>query len=167
MAFAELEPRAGFFEHRVVLGATAVTPWGDMRVFVTHLTHADPEINRAQAASLMASVAASDGEPVIVAGDFNAPQDFPQINALGWIDTYRVVHPDDAGFTCCVHDLSRGPGEPLEKRIDYIFLVPGTGRAEVVASRRVLDQPFWSEGGWLWASDHVGLVTTINVSMER
>ena len=55
-----LAPRAGLFEHRVALQATAVTPWGDLRVVSTHLTHGDPEVNETQAASLIAFVNASD-----------------------------------------------------------------------------------------------------------
>jgi endonuclease/exonuclease/phosphatase family metal-dependent hydrolase len=163
VALAELEPGAGLFEHRMALRATAVTPWGDVRVFVTHLTHGDPTVNRDQAASLAAFVAASGGEPAIVAGDFNALESSPQIRGLGWIDTYRAIHPDGAGFTCCIGDLSGGPDEPLEKRIDYIFLVPGAGYAEVTGSQRVLDRPFPEVGGWLWASDHVGLLTAVSM----
>jgi len=45
-----------------------------------------------------------------------------------------------------------------------VFLVPGTARsAEVVSSQRVLDQPFRTADGWLWASDHVGLLTVIHL----
>jgi len=160
--FAELEPRPGLFEHRVVLQVTVLTPWGDVRVFVTHLTNGDAEINRSQVASLMAFVAASGEEPAVVAGDFNALEDSPQIRGTGWTDTYRAVHPDEAGLTCCVDDLTQGPDEPLEERIDYIFLTPGTGCAEVVGSQRVLDQPLRDNEGWLWASDHVGLLSTVS-----
>ena len=52
--------------------------------------------------------------------------------------------------------------EPLEERIDYLFLVP-EGRAQVVSSHKVVDRPAWSGHGWLWASDHVGLLTTIEL----
>jgi len=168
----ELEPRPGPFEHRVVLGATAATPWGDVRVYVTHLTNGDSAINQGQAADLAPFVERSGGGPALVAGDFNATEDEPQIQALGWIDTYRAANPADPGWTCCVDDLSAGPGEPLEERIDYLFLVPAQGSIapagripamEVVASQRVLDQPARSGDGWLWASDHVGLLTTLAV----
>ena len=162
--FTELEPRAGFFEHRVVLGATAVTPWGEIRIFSTHLTNGAPAINRAQAASLRSFVETAGDGPAIVAGDFNATEDTPQVQDLagGWVDTYRAVHPQEAGLTCCVDDLTHGPDEPLEKRIDYIFFVPGTGRGgRAVDSRRVLDRPFRVGDGWLWASDHVGVLTAI------
>ena len=165
-AFTELRPRAGFFEHRIVLHAIAVTPWGDLRVFVTHLTHGEQAVNEGQAASLSAFVQATGSGPAVVAGDFNAREDSPQIEALAraWVDAYRVANPDDPGLTCCADDLTRGPDEPLEKRIDYIFLVPASGwGAEVLAARRVLERPMPTRDGWLWASDHVGLLATIRL----
>jgi endonuclease/exonuclease/phosphatase family metal-dependent hydrolase len=168
--FTELEPRAGFFEHRVVLGATATTPWGDVRVLVTHLTHSDPEVSQAQAASLWGLVGASWDVPSVVAGDFHAREDSPQIEALTsrWVDTYRALHRDDEGFTCCIDDLSSGPSEPLEERIDYLFLVWGAeDAARVVSSQKVLDQPFESAGRWQWASDHIGLLTAISVERSE
>ena len=59
---------------------------------------------------------------------------------------------------------SAGPAETLEKRIDYVFLVPGMAHsAEVVNSQRVLDRPFRTPDGWLWASDHAGLLTVIQL----
>jgi endonuclease/exonuclease/phosphatase family metal-dependent hydrolase len=165
VVFTEVQPRPGPFEHRVVLGATVLTPWGDVRVFVTHLTNGAPEVNRSQATSLMEFVDTSGDGPAVVAGDFNASEDSPQIEALTsqWVDAYRAVHPADAGFTCCVDDLSSGSTEPLEERIDYIFMVPGAQHIPmVVSTQKVLDQPFESSGAWQWASDHIGLLTEIS-----
>ncbi len=162
-AFWVLTPRAGLFEHRVVLHAVAATPWGPVDIFATHLTHGEPAVNQAQAASLQAYVAQMGGTPAVVAGDFNATEDAPQIRALGWIDTYRAANPDEQGFTCCVDDLVGGPEEQvLRKRIDYLFTVPGTSAVEVVDSQVVLDRPAHLEGGWLWPSDHVGVLTTLS-----
>jgi endonuclease/exonuclease/phosphatase family metal-dependent hydrolase len=170
-SFVELEPRAGTFEHRVALGATAVTPWGDVRVHVTHLTHGDASVNEAQASALADFVDRLAGMPALVAGDFNAREDSPQIQILlsgemsrgtGWIDTYRAVHPADPGHTCCVDDLRR-PDEALEQRIDYIFYVPGTTPGRVVGSQRILDRAASTGEGWLWASDHAGLLTTLSL----
>ena len=125
VSFVELEPRAGFFEHRVALKATAETPRGDVDIIVTHLTHGDPQVNRGQVEALKEFVErAAAGRPTIVAGDFNALEDSSQVAGLGWIDTYRASNPDDPGLTCCVDDLAAGPAESLEKRIDYVFLVP-------------------------------------------
>lgn len=165
--FAELQPQAGFFEHRVVLGATAVTPWGEARVFVTHLTNGAPEVNEAQAESLMRFATASGEEIAILAGDFNASEDSPQIQVMSkqGLDVYRTLHPDMEGFTCCVGDLSSGPIEPLEERIDYVFLLPANqDHSRVVSCEQVLNQPFWVDGGWQWASDHIGLLTAITLA---
>lgn len=164
-----LTPHAGFFEHRVVLHATAATPLGPVHVFVTHLTHGASEINQAQAASLQAYVAQAGALSAIVAGDFNATEDTPQIRALDWIDTYCAAHltgpgacPEPTqGLTCCVDDVTGGPGQALQERIDYVFLVPGTSAVEVVDSQVVLDRPVHLEDGWLWPSDHAGVLTTL------
>ncbi len=164
-AVVELRPAPGLFEHRVALHATAVTPWGDLRVFASHLTAGNPGLNQDQAAALQSFVTATGSGPAIVAGDFNATDDSPQIRALGgvWIDTYRAANLGDPGFTCCIDNLT-AESEQLEERIDYLFLVPGPGgQARVLSSRKVLDQPAWVGDGWQWASDHVGLLTTIEL----
>ncbi|MBN1657460.1 MAG: endonuclease/exonuclease/phosphatase family protein, partial [Anaerolineae bacterium] len=166
-ALVELEPRAGFFEHRVVLHATAETGWGDVGVFVTHLTAGDAEINRRQAAALQAFVEATATGPAIVAGDLNAKEETPQIEALAqaWVDSYRFANPGDAGPTCCVDDLG-DETEALEKRIDYLFLVPGASEGVCVASSvRVMDRAVQVADRWLWASDHAGLLTTIEMAI--
>lgn len=162
----ELEPRAGRFEHRVVLHATALTPQGDLQVFVTHLTNGDPEINRAQAAALVTFVAKNSTGPAIVAGDFNATEHSATMKAIPqqWIDTFRVAHPDDEGLTCCIDNLTQGPGEALEKRIDYLFFIPGSATgASVRDSQLVFDQPYRVADGWQWVSDHVGLLSVIDI----
>jgi endonuclease/exonuclease/phosphatase family metal-dependent hydrolase len=164
--YAELEPQAGFFEHRVVLHATAATPWGDVDLFVTHLTTGGDEVNGAQVASLQAFVAQTDRAVALVGGDLNAREDSPQIEMLvhEWVDTFRTAHPDDPGLTCCIDDLAHGPGEPLEKRIDYLFLVPrGEPGFQVQGAGRVLDQPAQTAGGWQWASDHVGILAEFEI----
>ena len=161
----ELEPSAGFFEHRVALQATVSTPWGDLRVVSTHLTHGEPAVNEAQAESLIAFVdASSSGTPAVVAGDFNARQDSPQIGALyaaGWIDTFRTAHPGEPGLTCCIDNLA-DPDQAHSRRIDYIFLIPGDGTFSIVDSRVVFDQALPSGDGPLWASDHAGLLTRLS-----
>ncbi len=170
VACLELQPRGGFFEHRVVLGATASTPWGQVRVFVTHLTNGEPEVNRAQAESLMRFVTGPGQGISIVAGDFNATEESPQIKAITAqaVDSYRAVHPDDPGFTCCIEDLASGWAESLEERIDYVFVVSEEeGDATVVSCQRVLDHPFEIGGRWQWASDHVGLLTAVQPPQFR
>jgi len=162
--FTVLQPKAGFFENRVVLGATAATPQGKVTFFVTHLTDKDPQVNRGQAVSLRSFVEGYSGGLTVIAGDFNAQENSPQIVELAshWTDAYRVIYPDDPGLTCCIDDLTASPGEPLEKRIDYIFLVNMTGESgKITSAQHVFYQPFPVGGGWQWASDHTGLMVEI------
>ncbi len=161
-----LPPQAGFFESRVALGATAVTPFGEVMFFVAHLTDkkSDPTINRGQAESLKEFVEANTSGLAVVGGDFNAREDSPQIVDLSssWTDAYRTLHPGDPGLTCCIDNLTAGPGEPLEERIDYIFVVRKDGNGGQIASaRHVFDQPFPVGSGWQWASDHTGLLVEL------
>jgi endonuclease/exonuclease/phosphatase family metal-dependent hydrolase len=160
-----LEPQPGFFESRVALGATADTPWGELTFFVTHLTNKDPAVNQGQAESLKAFVEAHTSGLAVVAGDFNALLEGSHQNialARGWTDAYRAVHPLEEGLTCCIDDLAAGPEEPLEKRIDYIFLVAGgEERWRILDTRFVFDRSFPVEGGWQWVSDHIGLLVEI------
>jgi endonuclease/exonuclease/phosphatase family metal-dependent hydrolase len=165
LAFVELEPQVSYFEHRMALHATAATPWGNVRIYATHLTSGHPADNPGQAASLQAFVESTGSVPAIVAGDFNAREDTSQIQALseGWVDTYRVANPGDAGWTCCINDLT-AETDTRDERIDYLFLVPGSGAgASVVSSVRVLDRPVQTADGWLWASDHVGVLSAIQL----
>jgi endonuclease/exonuclease/phosphatase family metal-dependent hydrolase len=159
--FRELRPRAGFFENRVALHAVIEAPQGEMDVFVTHLTNGDDQVNAAQAEDLRRYVEEARAYFTIVAGDFNAREDSPQVRELAraWSDAYRAANPLDEGRTCCIDELTAGPGEPLEARIDYVFLAVGQGqRYHLVSAERILDEPFQTTGGWLWASDHVGLL---------
>ena len=162
--FYELRPAAGAFEHRTVLHAEVDSPGGSLKVFVTHLTSGDPVINRQQTESLLDYVKTSSNLPKIIAGDFNASESSPQIMTLAqeWVDAYRLFNPDDQGFTCCLDDLKSEPAEPFEKRIDYIFLA-GSEQAELTLldAQRVFDQPERTSNGWQWASDHAGVMVTI------
>jgi endonuclease/exonuclease/phosphatase family metal-dependent hydrolase len=158
----ELQPQAGFFEHRIVLNATAITEFGDIGLYVTHLTNGDPDINFGQSKSLVDVVWKNVGTFSIIAGDFNAEPETDQIHKLGltWIDAYNYINPLAEGYTCCVNNLNSSHAIP-SKRIDYIFLAPGSTDLNVVSADRVFSHPFQIESGWLWASDHIGLSVEI------
>jgi len=159
--FTELQPRAGLFESRVTLGASAVTPWGEVTFYVAHLTDKDSKVNAGQAQDLRGFVEAHTTGLAVMAGDFNAREDSPQIKQLSgvWTDTFRIMHPGEEGLTCCINDLKGSPGEPLEERIDYIFLVHPSGK--IIDVEHVFDHPFKVGDGWQWASDHTGLMVEI------
>jgi endonuclease/exonuclease/phosphatase family metal-dependent hydrolase len=156
--FTELRPRVDLFQHRMVLGATAVTPWGEIRFFGTHLTHSNPGINVKQLSALRNFVETNTQGMAIVGGDFNAKADSAQIRGLEgeWTDTYHRMHPGDAGLTCCMYNLNAPPGETLQMRIDYIFLV--NERGELTSAEHAFYAPFKVGEGWQWASDHTGLI---------
>jgi endonuclease/exonuclease/phosphatase family metal-dependent hydrolase len=162
--FSELKPRAGFFEHRVVLHAVVQTPIGPLDLYVTHLTNGAEQVNQGQSDSLHTYVARTAQHVAVVAGDFNAQEESPQIRALNreWMDAYRNANPGNTGYTCCILELSAPPSNPLTKRIDYIFIVPAAGvQLNILEAQVVFNQPQRNEAGWLWASDHAGLLVTI------
>ena len=161
VAGIELRPRAGFFEHRVVLYARVETSQGRLDAFSTHLTNGDAEVNRGQVESLRRFVESRAGALFVVGGDFNAHEDSPQIRALAarWTDAWRAAHPDRAGPTCCA-DPRAGPEERPDERIDFVFV---SHQAAVRSGRRVLQDPIRRESGWLRASDHLGLLAELEV----
>ena len=162
--FSVMQPRIGFFESRVILMATADTPGGDVDFLVTHLTDKDPQANRGQVASLRSFVDKYIENVVVISGDFNATDDSLQVTGLArdWMDVFKNVYLSDPGLTCCIDNLSSGPEESLEKRIDYIFLVRKTGEnGKIGSAEYVFDHPFSTGDGWQWASDHVGLMVVV------
>lgn len=160
--FVELRPRAGFFEHRVALQATVVTPVDDVVVVCTHLTNKSESTRIAQVLALRQFVESEKNRPAVVAGDFNMTEEVLTPLLKGWQDAYRVIHPSDTGLTCCIDDLSAPPDEQMEKRIDYIFLAPPLPSWKIVDSHLAFEKPVHLENGeWLWASDHVGLLIEI------
>jgi endonuclease/exonuclease/phosphatase family metal-dependent hydrolase len=147
----------------VALAAAALTPWGEITFVVTHLTDKAPQKNIEMAMSLQNFVQALPGDLRVVGGDFNAQEDSPQIRLLSgsWSDAFRLAHPDEAGPTCCIADLS-APGDTLDERIDYVFLASHSGlNGRVLSARRVFDAPFRLGGAWQWPSDHAGLLVEI------
>lgn len=167
--FAELRPSASLFDNRIVLAATAKTPHGSIDLFVTHLTDDNPPVNQAQAETLAAFVQTEAQHPAIVAGDFNATETSAQIKLLTqqWQDSYRLLHPNELGATCCVTDLTTSTNEVLKTRVDYLFLVPTTAQTvEVVAIEQLFEQPFEMANGRLWLSDHAGLLATIQIEPQ-
>ena len=159
VATTELTPHAGPFEHRIALAATADTPWGALRLVVTHLAGSDEEVNLGQAASLAAWTTAQAGPmlPMLIVGDFNATPESATYASLpsAWTDAYRSVHPDDAGHTCCLDDLEAAPPSVMPGRVDYQF---AAGGLTPVSAEVILLDALPVGDGWLRASDHAGLL---------
>lgn len=159
----ELPRGDDFFEHRVALHAVADTPWGSVGLVATHLSGTPSHVSAAQVGALARFVGDPD-VPTIIGGDFNATPESPSIQDLAerWTDVLAAAMPADTGRTCCVDNLTTGPGAPLQERIDYLWLA-GPAPA-LVRAQRILVNPVGTTGRWLRASDHVGLYAELGLS---
>ncbi len=145
---------------RLVLAAGILTPHGEVNVFATHMI-VDPDqvmkADQALAAWLFMSVFPSE-RPGFFAGDLNADPDTLAMQFLrgeashqaetgDLIDAWSTVNPGEDGFTI--------PSDGPDRRIDYVYVVPGTAPLPTVdACQLVFDTP---EQG-VYASDHIGVM---------
>jgi len=142
---------------------------GDFLALNTHLSWrpADQGIRYRQAEELIQAVEIlSEEGPVLCAGDFNAPDDSPEIELLQargrFKDCYAVHNPGERGWTWNHRNPNTQAPSNLvggqllaERRIDYIFCRPA--REFPFSSRScsiILNQP---DPRGVWASDHFGL----------
>jgi endonuclease/exonuclease/phosphatase family metal-dependent hydrolase len=162
--FSELNPKAGLFEHRVVLHVISTTSIGEIGIYVTHLTNGDEIVNLKQSESLAKFVSLDNTAFTIVAGDFNAKPSSTQIRAMSslWVDTFLKVEPENDGFTCCNDDLYQRHSNP-DKRIDYLFYSSNEIEPYIESSKQVFSRSYPVDDGWLWASDHLGLEVVFKV----
>jgi endonuclease/exonuclease/phosphatase family metal-dependent hydrolase len=159
-AVDELPPCGRPFDVRVMVFAELKTRAGHLPVFSAH-TSGDPCHARAVAELVHARRGAL---PAVLMGDFNAVETDPAIQALtrgaGFLDAFRLANPGAPGFTD--GQALDAPRATADRRIDYIFLVPGgqvPGR--VMSSRVVLDRPGRRGAEVRWASDHYGVLAEI------
>ena len=121
----QLGSRANPFVRRMALGAQVETPCGKVMAFSVHLG-LTPRQNAVQINDLRDWIARlSNGLPAFIGGDFNSPENSPQIRhaRLRWLDAYRQVKPHGEATT---HVLRWPWGGLLRRaRLDYIFINPG------------------------------------------
>lgn len=157
-------PRCGrLADPRVLLFAEVQTPWGRLPVFSTH-TSGDPCHTRRVAELVRERRGAL---PAVLMGDFNAPEGSPAIAALteeaGFLDAFRLANPTAPGPTVWQRIEVAEP--TVRRRVDYLFLVPGTAApGHVLGSRVVLDAPRrLADGRVRWPSDHYGVLAELAV----
>jgi endonuclease/exonuclease/phosphatase family metal-dependent hydrolase len=148
---------------RVLLFAELETPWGRVGVFSTHISD-DP----CQSQAVATLVRDSRGPlPTILMGDFNAEENSPVITALtregGLVDVFRMANPTAPGAT--VWRGARTSESTARRRVDYLFLLPGTAfTGRVLSSWVVADRlGRLPDGTSLRASDHSPVLATIEV----
>ena len=159
---------ARFYDPRVVLRAAVETPRGRMQVFSTHLAHDDG----CKARRLGEIVRAHGGPlPALVLGDFNASDSTETIQTLvrqtGFVDAYRAANPTGGGAAggATVWQRPDAQDPTVSRRVDFIFVMPGSAApARVRSSRVILSTPGRRANGTaLWPSDHYGVVADIAV----
>lgn len=131
-----------------------------VNVYATHLhwTDAGAAIRAQQMADLAKFIdATSDGIPSVVAGDFNATADAPELASLrqGFVDTYGSQHANQDPVASSTLNLKYF----APKRIDHVFFQRG---AFLPLSADILfNQP---DAQGVWASDHYGLHVTLQLA---
>jgi len=126
------------------------------------------QLRAAQVSELVGTLPAD--VPVVVMGDLNDEPGSPMYQVLlgaGMTDLWRALRPGAAGNTCCHDDNLADHVARLDEHIDYIFARGfGHGAAGVQGKIGLFgDQPSERIAGPLhplWASDHAGLVATLN-----
>jgi len=105
------------------------------------------------------------GNPILIGGDFNDVAHSETIRTLtgsGFIDLHAAAGIGH-GHTNDRNDLDIEGSEAFpNQRIDYIFFRPGRGKFTINSVQLFLDQPTTvSDGQWLWASDHFGVLSRL------
>ncbi len=162
-----------FVEQRVALRGTILAPDGGLLdVFGVHLTDAPPTDGRVprreQVEDFERFVAdrAAAGRPAIVAGDFNAA---PDADEIGWLASRGFRDLCAANGAKATNDRNdrdlEARADTSDQRIDYVFaLTPADAEVRVVDARLFLAAPAAPDGGgWLWASDHNGVVVDLEI----
>jgi endonuclease/exonuclease/phosphatase family metal-dependent hydrolase len=167
-----LSPGPSLFERRVALEAILEGPSGRFSAFSVHLSALSAARRRRQIARLLRAVESSPHDhPVIVGGDFNADERSHEVRLLtelgGWLDSFRHLNLDDAGYTW--GQALSSAAATAGSRIDFLFSAPAGGEHwNPRHSRLVLDRSFpEARDGVLWASDHYGVLTEFEVPSSR
>jgi endonuclease/exonuclease/phosphatase family metal-dependent hydrolase len=169
-------PRGGTEERRTLLFAEALSPFGAIPFFVTHLNwkFEDGHVRAAQVREIVQAIDAlqsADGFPAVLVGDMNAEPDSDEmrylrgLTALGgdrrvyFQDAFALAGDGSPGATYARRNPFAAPLREPDRRIDYI-LVRGRDerhRGEPLDAALCFDQPV--DG--TFPSDHFGVVANL------
>jgi endonuclease/exonuclease/phosphatase family metal-dependent hydrolase len=102
--------------------------------------------------------------PVIALGDFNASDKsstYRNFLNAGFKDTWRLVHPREAGYSCCQDEDLLNQVPQLKERIDFILYRGGD--IKVDDAKLVGVRPSDRIPSGQWPSDHAGVVATLSI----
>ena len=139
------------------------------RFVTTHLeVEGFPKVQEAQAQEFLAGPAKTDGA-VIAVGDFNSdaepgPTDVNTTTysdlTKSWFKDAWLVNGGANGDTCCQNSTLTNPVSLVHTRIDLVLT---HGPVDAESAKVVNDKPIASTPP-LWASDHAGVVATLELA---
>lgn len=150
-------------DHRTAGFARLLVDGRPLNLYFTHLYWAPDGAGtrEQQVADLLAYVAATAGDaPSLLAGDFNAEADAPELAALqaGWEDAWLRLDPgaDVAGSSTLNPAYFTVPA-----RVDHVFLP--RGRVRPLEARLLFEEP---DADGVWASDHRAVYVRLRLEAE-
>jgi endonuclease/exonuclease/phosphatase family metal-dependent hydrolase len=105
---------------------------------------------------------------VIALGDFNASEKsslYKNFLKAGFKDPWLLLHPGEAGFSCCQDEDLLNPMPHLNERIDFILYRGSDISVDDV--RLVGAQPSNRIPSGQWPSDHAGLVARLSIKQKQ
>lgn len=157
---------------RQVMWAAVTSPCGTVDMFSTHLANdessASETSRQLQAVDALAAIESrtTDGPaPDVFVGDFNTLEGGPVWQAVidaGFVDGFRQAEPDDPGLTSG-QDIDVAEST-VSRRIDYVFVRPGTEPPQLTDGAVIGDAPVPFSGSdgqtVVWPSDHYGVAVS-------
>jgi endonuclease/exonuclease/phosphatase family metal-dependent hydrolase len=147
-------------EPRAALWTRIATPYDDVSVTVAHTSG---NVDQHKFLATWALAQSRKAASAFLVCDCNSVPTDPAQAALrsgGWRDTYRALHPTGGGTADQQIDASH---PTVSNRIDYVFRRPGS-YLDLRTSVRFMNTPERStveQSGWLWPSDHWGVLDTV------
>jgi endonuclease/exonuclease/phosphatase family metal-dependent hydrolase len=170
---------------RVVQRITIQTDVGPVNIYNAHLEGTGAVLETDQAARLKEidnvisfTEETQNGGPSILAGDLNALPGDPSIQRLlqhGFIDALATAgdatcaKAGDPGCTNSTVPLGDNPKNLADHRIDYIFVLQGSGVTATVTEASLWDNTPVDIGGGhtLWPSDHIGVRAVVELKAKK
>jgi endonuclease/exonuclease/phosphatase family metal-dependent hydrolase len=150
---------------RQVLGARVDSPHGEIQIFCSHMTtDSDASKKADQALAVYEFIQANPSTRAgFLAGDLNAEPDTLAMRFFrgeaehegvtgNLIDAWAAINPGQDGFTI--------PSNAPDRRIDYVYVIPGTSTSASVDSCEIM---FAEQVDGLYASDHLGVMCTFTL----
>jgi len=169
------------FDSRVIMHGVITTPDGPVDLYTSHLAHgvtSESDATKArQIEEGLAHIAATEdpATPTFFVGDFNTeatgqPDEgrYQTILAAGFIDTYGSASSQDASDPVGTSSQDVvGEDLTVDRTIDYVFAkhlgVVTVTYGDIIGDKRAerADTP---GADWVWPSDHLGVVVTLDAT---